>query len=374
MISVDKALSLVEPLVLPEISLPLTEAAGKTLAHDIHAPTDIPGFSQSSMDGYAFAFGGTDLVLCGEVPAGKAPEGFVGPGQAARIFTGAMLPKGTDTVVMQEKVSRTGDRITIDDPQLVRGANVRPRGADIGAGALALARGTRLSPAAIGFLAGMGVDRVSVLQTPRIALITTGNELQKPGTPLKPAQVYESNSFTLKAALGEILTLHLAAPDDPSAQIGEVLEKADILLLTGGVSVGDYDLVADALEKNGVTKVFHGVRQRPGKPLYYGVHGTKPVFGLPGNPSSVLTCFYIYVYPMLGSLNRIRLPLTAAYQKPAGLTHFLKGISEENGVTPLAAQESYRMSTYALSNCLIRLPEEGTQFARGEPVDVYLLP
>jgi molybdopterin molybdotransferase len=374
MISVAKALSLIEPLRLPAVMVPLSQAAGKTLAQDIHAPCDIPGFAQSSMDGYAFAFGASDLVLCGEVPAGKAPEGIVGPGQAMRIFTGAMLPKGTDTVVMQEKVARAGDRITINDPQLVKGANVRPRGAYISSGALALAKGARLGPAAIGFLAGMGVDSVSIHQTPRIALITTGNELQKPGTPLKPAQVYESNSFTLKAALGESLTLHLSAPDDPSTLIGEALEKADILLVTGGVSVGDYDLVAEALGKAGVTKVFHGVRQRPGKPLFYGVQGTKPVFGLPGNPSSVLTCFYIYIYPMLGSINHLRLPLTAAYQKPAGLTHFLKGIAEETGVTPLGAQESYRMSTYALSNCLIRLPEEGTLFARGQPVDVYLLP
>lgn len=411
MITVDEALAHIRETVtaLSPTVLPLEAAAGKVLAEDLRAPSDIPAWPQSSMDGYAFAGvaltgsasplerflepGNTPLefTVTGEIPAGTTPGFILAPGQAARIFTGAMLPAGADTVVMQEKVQVSGDRIRVQDPTLQQGANVRPRGAELTAGALALTAGALLGPAAIGLVAGLGLDRVPVIPLPRISLITTGNELQPPGQPLQPGQVYESNSFALSAALAQIglpPVTRYAAPDDPpelTRVIREAIGTCDLLLLTGGVSVGDYDFVARALSDCGIRTVFHGVKQRPGKPLYFGVGQTDhplPVFGLPGNPSSVLTCFYIYV---LGAIERMsgrttsrirqqRLPLDTDYRKAAGLTHFLKGAAGEAAVTPLGAQESYRMSTYALANCLIRLPEAGTGFTAGDPVDVYHLP
>ncbi|TDX01234.1 molybdopterin molybdotransferase MoeA [Dinghuibacter silviterrae] len=422
MISVDEAIELIAQNVyrLPATALPLTAAAGKVLASDIHATADMPAWPQAAMDGYAFAWGepvhdvvGTtgvapqdavgaarrdtagaasgaarDLLLSGEVPAGTVPAFPLLPGQAARIFTGAMLPTGADTIVIQEKVTLTGNRVRFDDPALRPGANVRPRGSEIPAGALALSMGTLLSPASVGFLASLGLDHLPVTPHPRIGLVTTGNELQTPGRPLGPGQVYESNSFALRAALeqcGLRLDTHRLAPDDPAELrqiIRETLDASDMLLLTGGVSVGAYDFVSAALAACGVRPVFHKVRQRPGKPLYFGEAEGKPVFGLPGNPSSVLTCFYIYVLPAIERMSgrpqsrvtRTRLPLEAGYRKAAGLTHFLKGAVGATGVTPLGAQESYRMSTYALANSLIRLPEEGTAFDAGDLVDVYLLP
>ena len=335
------------------------------------------------MDGYAFGWPMPDsLSVIGEVAAGVKPDFMLAPGEAARIFTGAMLPSGADTVVMQEKVTVTGNRLTIGDPALQQGANVRPTGADIRRGEIALPKGTVLQPAAIGWLASLGLREVSVYPAPRVGLITTGSELTPPGEPLAPGRVYESNSFALRAALaqaGHPLAMHVFAPDDPAVleqRVRQALEVSDVLLLTGGVSVGDYDFVAGALEACGVETVFHGVRQRPGKPFYFGVRGGRPVFGLPGNPSSVLTCFYVYVLPALSGrgLRVERLALSAPYRKAPGLTHFLKGAATDRSVEPLSAQESYRMSTYARASCLIMLPEDGSVFDEGTLVDVYRLP
>jgi molybdopterin molybdotransferase len=419
MISVDEAIALIEQNVarLPAAQVPLVDAFGKVLAADIHASADIPAWPQAAMDGYALAWpeaasaagAGSDTAgggaagarphertLAGEIPAGAVPAFTLLPGQAARIFTGAMLPEGADTIVIQEKTTLTGDRVRIEDPALKRGANVRPRGSEIPAGALALPKDTLLSPASVGFLASLGLDRIPVTPHPRIGLVTTGNELQTPGQPLDPGQVYESNSYALRAALQQCshrLETHRHAADDPEtlkAIIRETLAASDLLLLTGGVSVGAYDFVSAALAACGVRTVFHKVRQRPGKPLYFGEAAGKPVFGLPGNPSSVLTCFYLYVLPAIERMSgrpqsvvqRAWLPLDAGYTKAAGLTHFLKGAATTAegappaaaAVTPLGAQESYRMSTYALANSLVRLPEEGTVFAPGDLVEVYRLP
>lgn len=403
MISASEAFALIQSraVPLPPVVLPLEVLGGKVLAEDVLAPAGMPPFAQAGMDGYAVAWratgpeatrggasgpeatrdGAPGLTIRGEVPAGHAPTFVVAPGEAVRIFTGAMLPPGTDTVVMQERVRVEGDRLYIEDPALTKGAYVRAPGSDIAAGALALPKGTLLGPASIGLLAGLGLDQALVHPKPRVNLITTGNELQVPGRPLPPGQVYESNSFALRAALGKVT--YYTAPDEPEALkkiIAEALAFTDVLLLTGGVSVGDYDIVGEALAACGVTRVFHGVRQRPGKPFYFGMRDQQLVFGLPGNPSSVLTCFYLYVLPALERLGGrmesapVRLPLAEPYHKAPGLTHFLKGRADATHATPLSAQESYRMSSYALANCLIRLPEEGSDFAPGDLVDVYRLP
>lgn len=392
---------------------PTVAVPGLVLAADVFAPLSLPPWPQSSVDGYALAHGNLEwLDVVGEIPAGSVPDFRVGPGQAARIFTGAMLPPGADTVIMQEQVTLSAGRIRPAYGE--RGSYVRPAGSEISAGAPALPAGTPLSPAAIGFLASMGIEQVFVYPLPRVGLITTGGELQVPGRPLAAGQVYESNSFALRAALREPggaatfqqlagaavpggLAFYRHTPDDPGPTIAEALERCDVLLLTGGVSVGDYDFVPRALEAAGVECLFHRVRQRPGKPLWFGKAGQVPVFGLPGNPASVLTCFYIYVRPLLdqlaGRAPRLtgRLPLNAPYRKPPGLTHFLKGVATGTdvatggsvatsgsvatgaGVTPLDGQESYRMSTFARANCLIVLPETSEVMERGDLVDVYYL-
>lgn len=375
--------------VLPSIKISLAAAAGYVLQKDIFSATDIPAFNQSSVDGYAFAFKHLHekLIINGEIAAGNKENLSLLPKYAIRIFTGAAVPQNADTVIMQEKTIIENGQLIILDELLQKGSNFRAKGTDIKTGALALEKNSFLSPAAIGFLAGTGITEVNVYAKPSISIIVTGNELQQPGKILQPGQVYESNSFMLKAALQQLYIndVNIFWMDDElphlTEKLNEVLKSSDMILLTGGISVGDYDFVLKAATACGIEKLFHKVKQRPGKPLYFGKKENKPVFGLPGNPSSVLTCFYEYVIPALEIMtNRkniikvVKSSLATAYKKMGGLTFFLKGYYEGNKVWPLAAQESYRLSSYAKANCLIRLEEDMQEYNQGDAVEVHLLP
>jgi molybdopterin molybdotransferase len=376
---------------LPPVKQPLLNAAGKVIAEDVYAAVDIPAFDQSSMDGYALSFSdlkvNKSLKIKGEMAAGSNETFSLLPGNAVRIFTGAAVPPGADTVVMQEKTKIENDQIVIDDENLQQGLNVRVKGSEIKAGAVALAKGSSLTPAAVGFLAGVGVTDVLVHPVPSVSIIVTGNELQAPGQPLLYGQVYESNSFMLQAALKriDITGVKIYRAEDKLETVKEslleALTKSDIVFLTGGVSVGDYDFVVTAAADIGVEKKFHRIKQRPGKPFYFGKKGNKLVFGLPGNPASVLTCFYEYVEPAILQMTRqktglrtMRVPLGEPFKKPAGLTHFLKGFYDGRKVIILNAQESYRLSSFANANCLVKIEEEVTGCERGESVEIHLLP
>ncbi|MDB5191146.1 MAG: molybdopterin molybdochelatase [Segetibacter sp.] len=393
MISVSEAKEIVlnNATPLTPVIVAIKDAAGLVLSEDVYASTDIPAFNQSSMDGYAFCFNdysaNKQLQIIGEVAAGdnKSFDNF--SQKTIRIFTGAPVPDGADTVVMQEKVVVEGDALLITDEQLCKGSNVRPRGSEIKAGSLALKAGTYLSAGAIGFLAGIGTAKVNVYPKPRVGIIITGNELQEAGQPLQPGQVYESNSLTLKAALKQlhIEDVKTAFASDELGVIKQSLEAAltgaDLVILSGGVSVGDYDFVLKAAEACGVATLFHKVKQKPGKPVFCGKKDNKFVFGLPGNPSSVLTCFYQYVVPAIeqlinrkGLIEEKQLSLAKRYTKPVGLTLFLKGFYEGNKVTPLGSQESYKLSSFAIANCLICLDEDKSEFKEGDVVVVYKLP
>lgn len=369
----------------------LPEAAGRVLAEDLHAPVDIPAFDQSSMDGYAFGFDGwspgSPLTVVGMAPAGRGDRLSLGRGEAARIFTGAPLPDGADTIVMQEQATETDGRLAIHQRDLKRGDHRRLRGSEIKRGELALPQGTVLTAGALGFLAGLGYEAVTVYALPSIALVVTGDELQKPGMPLLPGQVYEASSAMLVAALQQMGIHDIAvyhahdSLDETIGALATALEATDMVLLTGGVSVGDYDFVVAAADRCGIRQLFHKVRQRPGKPLYAGRKGSQPVFGLPGNPSSVLTCFYQYVWPLLrrlsghdDALKAIKVPLTAPYDKTHTLTHFLKGRYGDGRVTILPAQESYRMRSFAAANCLVVLDEAARHYHENESVEIHLLP
>lgn len=398
MISVIEAKKIIldNIVVLPPVKLLLQETAGTVLAEDVYAAIDIPAFPQSSMDGYAFLFNEwklhKKLIVDGEMAAGHNERILLKPGKAIRIFTGAPVPPGADTIIMQEKVkinSLTGseNQLIIEDELIQQGANVRPQGSEMKAGELALANESYLSAAAVGFLAGIGITRVDVYPKPSVGIIVTGKELQQPGKPLQYGQVYESNSFALKAALEQlnITGIKISWADDNleilKTILTDALEQSDVILLTGGISAGDYDFVLQAATECGVKKLFHKVKQRPGKPLYFGMKKDKPVFGLPGNPSSVLTCFYEYVVPALkklsnkkSTLKSINAPLAKSFQKAAGLTHFLKGFYDGNAALPLDAQESYRLSSFAKANCLIQISEEVTTCKEGEIIEIHLLP
>ncbi len=392
MISVDIANQILRDNTeaLPPVKMALEDAAGYVLAEDVLSKIDFPPFNQSNVDGYAIAFSEVNdrLTIQGISAAGSNMDAALGTKQAMRIFTGAPVPSNADTVVMQEKVIVNGDLLMVDDDKLQQGVNFRPKGKDMQRHNVALRKGELLVPGAVGFLTALGVVEVTVYSKPVISIIITGNELQQPGATLQYGQVYEANSHMLKSALEQ---LHFNEPvvhhvADDLQQLGEklqeALESSDLALLCGGISVGDYDYVLQAANDCGVTQLFHKIKQRPGKPLYFGKKDQKLVFGLPGNPSSVLTCFYLYVAEALALMTKrksfikkTKAALQHDHAKAEGLAFFLKGlIGDDQKVIALDAQESYRLSSYARASCLIRLAEERTMYTAGEEVDVYILP
>lgn len=377
--------------LLAPLKVPLKDAAGMVLAEDVFSKTDVPPFNQSAMDGYALNFEGWQthrrLKIEGIIPAGSGKPSSLKPQNAVRIFTGAAVPDSADTVVMQEKVKVDAGELIVDDINLTSGLNVRLQGSEIRSGELALEKNSILTAAAIGFLAGVGVNEVLVFPLPSISIILTGDELCKPGEQLKHGQVYESNSYALLAALKQIHIdrIEIYTAEDTletlSGVLGQALSQSDMVLLTGGVSVGDYDFVIRAAKANGVEQIFHKIRQKPGKPFYFGKKGRQCIFGLPGNPASVLSCFYEYVLPALGKMNKqetelikLMVPSKAGLKKPAGMTHFLKGFYDGSSVSQLNAQESFRLSSFAKANCLIQLDEDKTEYSEGEMVEIHLLP
>ena len=392
-IEVSEAKRLVsENIKIPDPArVSISAAAGLILAEDIYSLTDVPPFNQSSMDGYALNYQGwkknEKLKIEGMVQAGLADLNPLESDEARRIFTGAAVPQAADTVVIQEKVDVQDGKLIIKDINLIAGQNVRIQGSEAKKGELALEKGSLLNAPAIGFLAGLGIHELQVYPRPKVSIILTGNELQQPGLPLTYGQVYESNSYALSAAIREmgVLNVDVFSAEDDLKILTEVLaiamEQSDLVLLTGGVSVGDYDFVIRAAEANGVEQVFHKIRQKPGKPIYFGKKGEKYIFGLPGNPASVLTCFYEYVYPAISLLSnsqkemiKLNAVLETDIKKSAGLTHFLKGFFNGKMVKELKAQESFRLSSFAKANCLIKLDEDRTEYKAGEEVEIHLLP
>jgi molybdopterin molybdotransferase len=391
MISVKEAKAIIDKNValLQAKVLPLKEAQGLILAENVYAKMDIPSFEQSSMDGYAFLFEEKDfpLGIQNKIAAGDNHLHMISSKQAARIFTGAPLPQGADTVVMQEKVTVEDGKIFIRDNDLEKGNYLRKKGDEIRSGDLALEQKTVLTAAALGFLAGIGIAEIPVFPAPKVSIIITGNELQKPGKSLAFGEVYESNSVSLSAALQKagIIDIDIFHARDELSfvqlALKNALEKSDVILLTGGISVGDYDFVLNATVQCGIEKHFHKIKQKPGKPLYFGTKDKKLIFGLPGNPASVLTCFYEYVLPALEKMmqkkNSIKITkaiLENNYTKKSGMTHFLKGFYQDEKVVILESQASFQLKSFAQANCLLVMDEEMENVKQGNMVEVHLLP
>ncbi|WP_304525627.1 gephyrin-like molybdotransferase Glp [Halomonas sp. I5-271120] len=311
--SVEDALSALLEGVVPVASEPLacTAAAGRVLADEVAARLDVPAFDNSAMDGYALraADAGQWLKVSQRIAAGSQAAPLE-VGTCARIFTGSELPAGADCVVMQERVERDGDRARMPD-DIPTGDNVRRRGRDVSTGAKLLAAGTRLEAAALGQLAGQGITEIKVRRRPRIALLSTGDEIIDPGEPLAPGQIYNSNRPMLRRLIerfgGEVVMAKRVADDfDTTCQLlSEAAEQADVVITTGGVSVGEEDHVKAALEKLGQLDLWR-LAMRPGKPLALGrlpnANGEARLVGLPGNPVSSFVGAWIYLRPLLGAL------------------------------------------------------------------------
>ncbi|MET6991158.1 molybdopterin molybdotransferase MoeA [Sediminicola arcticus] len=391
MVSVKEALQIItkHTQMLNSVTLPLISSRGMVTAQEIYSPLDLPPFRQSAMDGYAIrSHKEKEYSVVGEVAAGDGKEFQLKAGEAVRIFTGAMVPKTATAVIIQEKVTRQADSITIND-EVVLESNIRPRGEQISKGSLALQRGTKLTPSAIGFLAGMGVTDVLVYGKPRVGIVITGNELVAAGEVLKEGQIYEGNSKMIQAVLEEMsiegCTKYQVA--DNFEGTCEVLKKAfqenEVVLVNGGISVGDHDHVYEALKVLCVDSLFYKVRQKPGKPLFFGKQNNKIVFALPGNPAAALTCFYVYVYPALQKvmghegmgLERRQLAVTKAVTNILGRTLLLKAKILENGeVEILEGQSSAMLHTYSLANALVLVPESVDSVPKGGLVEVLMLP
>ena len=391
MISVKTALELVESNIQKSSSvmeISTKNALGEFLAEDVYGSIDLPSFRQSVMDGYALCLHDTPVYsVIGEVRTGSSDRPLLNPGQAVRIFTGAPVPDKANAVVMQEYVNIHNGQLEIQKTPSP-GQFIRKVGEQIQKGGLALSKNTLINPATIGYLSALGMDRVKVYTRPRINLLVTGDELRPPGTALEYGQIYDSNSFTLEAAIRQCgfqdVGIH-RVEDDPNKTkeiLKSLLTKSDFLLVSGGISVGDHDYVGSSLKELGVDEVFYKVKQKPGKPLFFGEKNEKYVFALPGNPASSLSCFYLYVLPALNKWtgsDDIHLPkglaqLTGDYVKDNSRTHFLKGRQQGNEVSVLDGQASSMIHSFAAANVLIHIPEEVERIEQGGWVETILLP
>lgn len=392
MIPFEEGLALILKNCRPASSVRMTmaQAHGRVLAATVTAPSVSPPFDQSAMDGYAFRFDDLRkqqrLRLVDQIKAGDQRPVRLPANACMRIFTGAPVPAGADTVVMQEKVKVEHGWLHVMDLQLVKGANIRLRGSHVGFREPIAVAGDRLTAPRMALLASLGVDTVKVRQWPSVGIMVTGDELAAPGKKLGRGEVYECNATSLAAAIQSVMPgvqIRKYRVKDQlmatTAALAKGLQQHDLLLVTGGVSVGDYDFVLPALKENKVQLHFHKLLQKPGKPVCFGSKGRKLIFGLPGNPASVLSCFYTLVIPALTGaygvpgLAQTRLPLVNAYRKKAGLTHFLKAEVRNSGVYILHDQESYKLTSFAQANALVKIDAHLDYLDPGTLVDTLLL-
>lgn len=386
MIQVELALSIIEnnSLNMPIRKIKVLKSLGYILSEAIYSPINMPPFRQSAMDGYAFSH--SKLAKYEVVSTSKAGDYSnikLDNNQAIRIFTGAFVPDNLDTVVMQEHTSKNGDSIEITKMPVCF-ANVRNKGEQIKEHELVLQKNTLITPAAIGFLACLGITEITVYAKPKVAIVVTGNELVKPGKKLPKGKIYESNSVMLTSALKGIgieKTKIFRVKDTLKATkkvLKNCLSDFDVVLVSGGISVGDYDFVKEALLANGVEELFYKINQKPGKPLFFGKKDETIVFALPGNPSSTLTSFYIYVLPALKKrmgfeaihLPKIKRKINTDFTNTSGKSLFLKAFYEDEKVSVLDSQSSAMLNTFALANGLIYIPYDLENVEKNQEVIV----
>lgn len=387
MISVQQAKAILNKNIpnSKEVKLPLLKALNYCLANDVYSSINMPPFRQSAMDGYALNLHDSlSYKLIGEIKAGDAHKIELKPSEAIKIFTGAAVPDSANAVMQIEKTTCTNETLLLNESVGLH-TNIRPIGEQIKENEIALKKGTFLNAAAIGFLAGLGITEVTVFKKPSIGILVTGNELVKPGNVLEHGKIFESNSIMLQAALlnanFNAITTYEVNDDFSNTKnsIEKALKENDILLISGGISVGDYDFVKGALEELDVETLFYKVNQKPGKPLLAGKIQDKLIFALPGNPAASLTCYYIYVEPILHSITGKSNPKNNAFQKELAhdltvnntRSQFLKAAFCENEVSVLSHQQSSMLNTFALANCLIHLSEGNYEFKKGSKVDIY---
>ncbi len=396
MISVDEARQRISGAVQPldtEV-VGLTDALGRVLARDVAARLTQPPAAVSAMDGYAVraadvASVPATLTCVGEVPAGQSFDREVGPGETVRIFTGAPVPAGADAIVIQEDAGQEGDVVTVREG-VASGTYVRPAGLDFTEGDVLIRKGATLTPRQVGLAAAMDVPWLTVRRRPRVAILATGDEIVMPGEPRSGTQIVSSNGLALAAfvdANGGTPTNMGIAPDNADAlkALASSAAGADLVVTTGGASVGKHDLIRSALGDIGLELDFWRIAMRPGKPLLFGHLGQTPVLGLPGNPVSSLVCALIFLAPLIDALlGRNREDATAPARLGADLTandqrqDYLRATLEHQAgelplATPFGRQDSSMLSLLAQSQCLIVRPAHDPARSAGETVSVLPL-
>jgi molybdopterin molybdotransferase len=389
MISTSEAFSILENVSYSKgvVELPLLDARNHVLAETVYSPINMPPFRQATMDGFAIALHDSlHYEIIGEVKAGDFFDKALQSGQAVKIFTGAAVPDSAEAVIPIEKVTVTNAVLSIHE-RMKPESCIRQLGAQITKDAVALEKGTLLNPAAIGFLTGLGFTKAKVYQKPKIGIIVTGTELISAGEKLSNGKVYESNSIMLQTALfdADFNTVSLYKVNDDFENTKTVLKKAiegnDVILVSGGISVGDYDFVGKALESLKVETLFYKVNQKPGKPLFAGKLKDKIIFALPGNPAASLTCFYVYVLPTLRKRSGFTYQFGCELMKNLAYdftvdnsrAQFLKAFVNDDEVTILSHQDSGMLNSFALANALVYVPEGNYLLTKGYKVSVYLI-
>jgi len=393
MISVEEARSRILASLMPLGSeqIGLASALGRVLAEDLDARVTQPPAAVSAMDGYAVRSSDVATVpvrlrIVGAAPAGKAHAGTVGAGEAVRIFTGGPVPDGSDTIVIQENTRTEGDHVVVTEPSLA-GRHIRVAGLDFRAGQVGLERGRRLTARDVALAAAMDRPWLRVHRRPRIAILSSGDEIVMPGEPRGPNQIVSSNGVGLAALVGasggDPVDLGVA-PDDVQAlqSLAAGASAADMLVTTGGASVGEHDLMRQALAARGMTLDFWKIAMRPGKPLMYGRIGDTPVLGLPGNPVSTFVCAMIFLQPALAALEGVRNPvppmetarLGADLAANDGREDYMRAHLDHGPdglvATAMTPQDSSMLRFLAAAGCLIRRPAGDGPVKAGSPVSI----
>jgi molybdopterin molybdotransferase len=385
---------------LPAEIRPLRDAVGRIAVEAVRSPLDLPGFDRSAMDGYAVraadtASGFEPLRLVGAIAAGEDPDAMtaeVGAGEAAGITTGAALPRGADAILRSESAEPDGKGFVRPLEPLEPGRFVRFRGEDVASGDVLLEAGRPVTVQKLSALASAGVNGVTVRRAARVHLLTTGDELVPAGAELGPGQIHDSNGPVLThlaSRSGAEVTDHGTAPDHPEAIAGRVraaLQDADVLIISGGVSVGEHDHVKPVLESEGVEELFWRVRLKPGKPLFCGVKSDTFVFGLPGNPLSVVVCFLVFVEPLLRRLHgeldaamrlvpgRLAAPASAEDRRTTFLTAtFSRGADGVLEATPTARQGSHMTGALAEADGFVVARHDAGALEAGDVVELLVL-
>ena len=395
MIGVEEAKKLVEnhSQLLAETELSLVDCGGHYLSTDVLAAIDLPPFRQSAMDGYAVNFNNSREFNCiGEIPAGSSDTFDLKANEAVRIFTGAAVPESANLIIMQEWIEKHASSYPdvihlLPDREIKLGDHIRPMGEQIVKGELAMNKGDELNPAAISYLQSFGYQSLKVYNKAKVCIVITGDELIEAGRELKYGQIYESNGLAIRRSVEEsgFEVVSIVKCSDNLEQtiksISMAIESSDVCIISGGISVGEYDYVHQALTQNQLKSIFYKVKQKPGKPLFFGTKENKSVFALPGNPAAALTCMYEYVIPHLklrsGAKNAwpisIQLALSESFTKKGDRAMFLKAFAMGSEVKISTHQASSMLSSFTQANCLVYIPTDQDFIAKGTLVEVHLL-